>query len=129
MWAFINNPTKIGQCLPGAKGLTVEDENRFAVSVPVGVGFIKTDFKFKIEILEKSPISRVRLRAVGSGSGSSVTIDTLVELKDIPDGTELAYSSDAKVAGMMASLGQRLIKDTADKTVSGVFTCVKQQVE
>jgi len=129
LWEFIIDPAKIGKCLPDLKSLNIESSDKFLATIPVGVGFIKADFKFKIEITDKQPISKVSVKAVGAGSGSSITIDTTIELNEIPDGTELKYTSEAKVGGMMASLGQRLIRDTADKIIAGVFACVKEQIE
>ena len=109
--------------------MQVEGEDRFVAVVRVGVGLIRTDFRLRIETVEKTPISSVKLKAVGAGSGSSVVIDTVIELKEIPDGTELFYSSDVKIGGMMVGLGQRVFKDAAEKTVAGIFECIKQQVE
>jgi carbon monoxide dehydrogenase subunit G len=129
LWDFVVDPTKIGKCLPELKSMEVESEDKFAAVIRLGVGPLKTDFKFRIEITGKKPVSNLRLRAAGSGSGSSVTIDTAIELREIPAGSELAYTANANVAGIMASLGQRVIKDTAEKTVSGIFECIKTQVE
>jgi carbon monoxide dehydrogenase subunit G len=129
VWTFIIDPAKISKCLPELKSLEVESEDRFVAVVRVGVGSIRTDFKFRIEIEGKSPINSVQLKAVGAGSGSSVVMDTVIELKEIPDGTELFYSSDVKIGGMIASLGQRVIKDAAEKTITRIFECIKQQVE
>jgi len=127
LWEFIVDPGKIGKCLPDLKTLQVESADKFVAIIRVGVGPIRTDFKFRIEIIGKEPVNRVRLRAVGSGSGSSITLDTTIDLEEIPDGSQLVYRSDVKVAGVMASLGQRLIKETADKTISGIFECIKNQ--
>ena len=127
VWEFIIDPSRIGRCLPDLKSLEVESEDRFVALVRVGVGPIKADFKFKIEIVEKTPINGARLKAAGSGSGSSIILDTVIELTEIPEGTRLSYRSDVKVGGIMAGLGQRVIKDTADKTVSAVFECVRNQ--
>ena len=129
LWEFIIDPTKIGKCLPDLKTLKVEDEDKFAATIRAGVGAMKADFKFRIEILGKEPIDRVQIRAVGSGSGTSITIDTTIELKDVPVGSELNYRSEVKIAGTIAALGQRVIKDAAEKTVAGVFECIKQQVK
>lgn len=129
IWAFIVDPTKISKCLPELKSLEVEGENRYVTVVHVGIGLVKTDFKLRIEIVKKDPFKSVQLRAVGAGSGSSVVIDTMIVLKETPDGTELVYRSDAKIGGMIASLGQRVIKDAAERTVAGIFECIKQQVE
>jgi hypothetical protein len=128
LWEFIIDPAQIGRCLPDLKSLEVESEDKFVALIRVGVGPIKADFKFRIEIVGKELVSRVRLKAVGSGSGSSIILDTAIELKEIPGGCELFYRSDVKVGGMMASLGQRVIRDTAVKTVTGVFECIKKQV-
>jgi len=129
VWAFIVNPAQISKCLPDVKSLEVEGEDRFVAVVRVGVGLIRTDFKFRIEIVSKSPMGSVQLKAVGTDSGSSVLIDTRIELKEIAEGTELIYSSDAKIGGMMASLGQRIIKDAVEHTVTSIFECVKQQLK
>lgn len=128
LWAFIVNPETMGRCLPDLKSLDVENENKFTAIISVGVGPIRADFKFKIEILEKQPTSHARLRAVGSGSGGSINLDTAIELREITEGSAISYKSDVKVGGMMAGLGQRVMKDTADKTVAGVFDCVKKQL-
>ena len=127
LWEFIIDPAKIGKCLPDLKTLQVEGADKFVAVIRVGVGLIRSDFKFRIELLGKEPVSHVRLRAVGSGSGSSIILDTTIDLKETPDGSQLAYRSDVKVAGLMASLGQRVIRETADKTISGIFECIRNQ--
>jgi carbon monoxide dehydrogenase subunit G len=129
VWEFIIDPAKIGKCLPGLKTMEVEGEDKFTAVLRIGVGFVRGDFKFKIEIVGKDPVNRVQLKAAGSGSGSSITIDMAIELKEVPGATELLYRSEVKVGGMIAGLGQRVFKDTVDKTVVGVFECLKQQVE
>jgi carbon monoxide dehydrogenase subunit G len=129
VWEFIIEPSKIGKCLPDLKSLEVESEDKFLALIRVGVGPIKSDFKFRMEILEKEPASRLRLKAVGTGSGGNIIVDTTIELGEIPTGTELSYRSDVNVGGMMASLGQRLISDTAEKIVAGIFECIKKQME
>jgi carbon monoxide dehydrogenase subunit G len=129
LWEFIIDPAKIGRCLPDLKSLEVESEEVFVARIRVGVGLIKADFKFRIEIIGKEEPSRVRLKAVGTGSGNSINLDVAIELKEIPGGSELLHRTDVKVGGMMAGLGQRVIRDTADKTVAGVFERVKKHVE
>lgn len=129
VWEFIIDPNKIGKCLPDLKSLSIESEDKFRAVIAVGVGFIKADFRFKIEIVGKEPPSRVQLRAIGAGSGSNINMDLAIELKETPEGSELEYETDVKVSGMMASLGQLVIKDTAEKTVIGIFDCIRNQMQ
>ena len=128
VWDFITDPVKIGKCLPDVKSLEVESEDRSTAVIRVGVGPIRSDFKFRIEITEKQPMKHVRLKTKGMGSGSSVDLDTIIDLKEQADGCILSYKSDVRVGGIMAGLGQRLMRDTADKTIAAIFECVKKQV-
>jgi hypothetical protein len=128
VWDFIINPARIGKCLPDVKSLEVENENQSIAVIRVGVGPIRTDFKFNIEIVEKQPTNHVRLKARGSGSGSSLDLDTVIDLRESSGGCTLSYRSDVKVGGVMAGLGQRLMKDTADRTIAGIFECIRKQV-
>ncbi len=128
LWDFLSNPTSMAKCLPDVKSFEVQGEDKFVAVVRVGVGFIKSDFKFKAEIAEKEPINHVRFKAAGSGSGSSIALDMKIELGDAPSGSQLSYSADVKVGGVIAGLAQRVMKDSADKILAGVFACIKQQV-
>lgn len=129
LWQFIIDPARVGKCFPGLKSLEVESEERSTATISVGVGPLKSDFKFRIQISEKEPTNHVRLRAVGSGSGSNVDLDVAIELKETSEGTALSYKAEAKVGGMIASFGQRVIEDTAGRTVAQVFECIKNQLE
>jgi carbon monoxide dehydrogenase subunit G len=129
LWDFLIDPARIAKCLPDLKSFQVESEDKFVSIVRVGIGFVRSDFKFKVEMTGKEPPNRMQLRAVGSGSGSNILLDMTIELSETPTGSELSYSSEAKVVGVMAGLAQRVIKEAADRTIAGVFECIKQQVE
>jgi carbon monoxide dehydrogenase subunit G len=129
IWEYIIDPAKIGQCLPGLKSLEIESANKFLAVARVGVGPIKADFKFRIEITGKEPSRRVQLKALGSGSGSSVNLNVAIEIRQVSAGTELDYRSDMIIGGAIAGLGQRVLADAATKTVADVFDCVKRHVE
>ena len=129
VWDFIIDPNKIGKCLPDMKNLEVEGEDKFTAVIRVGIGFIKGDFKFRLAIAEKNPPSHARLTGRGAGSGSSIDMDTAIELAEVPGGTKLTYKADVKVGGVMAGLGQRMMAGATEKTVNDVFDCVKRQLE
>ena len=95
----------------------------------VGIGFIKGDFKFKLSITEKNKPSNARLKGTGTDSGSTIDFDTLIQLSEIPSGTQVDYKADVKVGGAIASLAQRMIGSATDKTITQVFECVKTKLE
>ena len=129
VWEFVINPNNIGKCLPDLKSLEVEAENKFTAVARVGVGFMKGDFKFHLAIVEQNPPSHARLTGTGTGLGSSVNMDTSIDLADSEGGTELTYKADVQIGGTLASVGQRDIGGTVEKTIAQVFNCVKKQLE
>jgi uncharacterized protein len=129
VWDFVIDPNKIGKCLPDLKSLQVEADNKFTAVARVGIGFMKGDFKFQLAIVEQNPPSHARLKGTGTGVGSNVNMDTSIDLADSDIGTKLTYKADVQIGGTLASVGQRVIGGTIEKTISEVFTCVKRQVQ
>ena len=129
MWEFVIDPRKIGKCLPDLKSLDVEAENKFTALARVGIGFMKGDFKFQLAIVEQIPPSHASLKGSGSGVGSNVSMDTSIDLYNVEGGTKLTYKADVQIGGTLASVGQRVIGGTVEKTIAQVFDCVKKQLE
>lgn len=58
-----------------------------------------------------------------------MNMDTSIDLADSGSGTKLTYKADVQIGGTLASVGQRVIGGTIEKTISDVFACVKRQLE
>ena len=129
VWDFVIDPNKIGKCLPDLKNLEVGADNKFTAVARVGIGFMKGDFKFQLAIVEQNPPSHARLKGSGTGVGSSVMMDTSIDLAEADGGTKLTYRADVQIGGTLASVGQRVIGGTTEKTIAEVFSCVKRQLE
>jgi len=129
VWEFIIDPNKIGKCLPDLKTLEVGPDNTFTAVARVGIGFMKGDFKFHLAILDQTPPSHARLKGTGSGAGSSVNMNASIDLAEADGGTKLTYRAEAQIGGTLASVGQRVIGGTVEKTITQVFDCVKMQLE
>ena len=125
---FITDPNKIGKCFPDLKSLQMEGEDKFVAVVKVGVGFLKGDFKFRISVA-KQPPALVQLQGNGSGSGSSVDLNTAIELAEIAEGTKLSYAADVKLHGAIVGLAQLVIGSTVEKTVNSLFVNVIKALE
>lgn len=129
VWEFVIDPNKIGKCLPDLKSLEVGPNNTFTAIARVGIGFMKGDFKFQLAIVEQNAPSHAKLKGTGSGAGSSVSMDTSIDLAEAGGGTNLTYKADVEIGGTLASVGQRVIGGTTEKTITQVFECVKRQLE
>jgi carbon monoxide dehydrogenase subunit G len=129
IWNFVIDPNKIGKCLPDLRSLEVEADNKFTAIARVGISFMRGDFKFQLAIVEQTPPSHARLKGTGTGVGSSVNMDTSIDLAESGGGTKLTYKAEMEIGGTLVSVGQRVIGGTVQKTIVEVFSCVKKKLE
>lgn len=129
VWDFVTNPNNLAQCLPDLKELKVQSEDKFDATVRAGIGFIKGDFKFRLALLDKVPPSHARLSGTGTGAGSSVDLEAVMDLTEIDGHTKLNYKAAAKVGGAMATLAESMFQRKAQSIVIDVFSAVRKSLE
>ena len=129
VFAFLLNPNEISKCLPDLQSVDVKTEDKFDAVVKVGVGPIRGNFTFHLTVVEKEAPKHARLKAQGSGSGSSMDLDSTIDLESVNGGTTMKWQAETRLGGLIATIGQRLVVGTVEKTVNDFFNCIKQKLE
>ena len=130
VWAFVTDPTQVGQCGPGVESIEVIDATHFKATAKVGIGFISARFVMNMEFAEITPPDAATIKAHGQAPGSAVDATARMDLSDGPNGgTVMAWSADVNIAGTLASMGARLIDGTATKMIGQTFACMKSTLE
>ncbi len=125
---LLTDPRQISKCMPDLQKLDVRSEDEFMVVVRAGVAFIKGEFTLNFKVAEKDPPTHAKLVARGSGMGSVIDLQTIMDLADEGKaGTILKWQADAKVGGRIASVGQRLLDSQAEKIVNQLFECLESR--
>ena len=124
------DPNQISKCMPDLQKLEVKSQDDFTAVVRAGVSFIKGDFSLHFLTVEKTPPTHAKLTARGSGIGSTIDMETMMDLSDVAaGGTAMKWSADAKIGGRNASVGQRLINGQAEKIIKQLFDCLRTTLE
>ena len=130
VFSIIMDPNQISKCMPDLQKLEVKSPDDFTAVVRAGVSFIKGDFSLHFLTVEKTPSSHAKLTARGSGIGSTIDMETVMDLSDVAaGGTAMKWSADAKIGGRIASVGQRLINGQAEKIIKQLFDCLRTTLE
>lgn len=87
----------------------------------VGVASVKGTYKGKVSIKDKQPPSHYVLSGQGSGGPGFMQGDVAIDLDEKDGQTVLKYSTDAKVGGLIASMGQRMLGGVAKMMVEQFF--------
>jgi carbon monoxide dehydrogenase subunit G len=108
----------------------VVDPAHFRAVVRAGLGPVRGKFSFDVTWQELDAPSHARMSAQGKTPGSAVTADSSMDLTESPDGeTELAWSADVVVHGLIASVGARLLNGFAEKQTQQFFECLRARLE
>ncbi len=121
VWAALNDPEVLRQCIPGCQSLEREDEDRFVAQAEVKVGPIGARFKGSVQLSDIDAPNGYTITGQGNGGiAGSAKGSARVQLSDDGAGTLVSYEVDADVGGRMAQLGGPIIDATA-KQMAGKF--------
>ena len=130
VFAFLIDPDKVGSCGPGVESIEIVDATHFRAKAKVGVGFISARFVVDLEIVDMDPPVRAVIKAHGQAPGSAVdALGTMNLLPgDAPDTTTMLWAAEVRIAGMIASVGARLVESTANKMIAQTFDCIRAKI-
>jgi uncharacterized protein len=130
VFTMMLDPNEISKCMPDLQKLDVKSQNDFNAVVKAGVSFMKGDFNLHFQTVERTPNSHAKMTAHGTGIGSTVDIDMLMDLANGSNGgTSMKWTAEAKIGGRIASVGQRLIQSQAEKIIKSLFDCMQGKLE
>src|ERR1700742_1936837 len=131
VWAALNNPEILKQCIPGCQSLEMTTPNEMTARVVLRVGPVKATFGGKVKLSDLDPPNSYRILGEGSGgiAGFAKGGATVKLSEESPDVTILLYEVDAQIGGKLAQLGGRLIDSTAKKLASQFFFSFSELVK
>lgn len=122
VWQYLNDPETLKKCIPGCESLESIGEDGFAAKVTLKIGPMKAKFSGEVTLSDKVHPESYRISGEGKGGIAGFAKGGAdVSLEDVPEGTKLTYSADAKIGGKIAQLGSRLIDSTAKKLADQFF--------
>jgi len=130
VWKYISDPHSTLEYVPMIQNLSVQSDDKFCMSVGAVVGWVKGEFNFDVQIVEKVPPSHTKLKAHGSGIKSVADVDIVVDLaENTSDKTDMTWTADARVGGLVAGVGQRLITQVVEKMIGELFDKLRNEME
>ncbi len=130
VWAALNDPDVLRDCIPGCTALTGSPEEGFEAVVTQKVGPVKATFKGAVTVSDAHPPERYRIAGEGKGGVAGFAKGGAdVALAEVEGGTELSYAVDAKVGGKIAQLGSRLVDSFAARMADDFFDRFSARVE
>jgi carbon monoxide dehydrogenase subunit G len=128
VWAIISDPAGMASLMPGVEGFEVIDDThwRAKVKVPLGLGGLKMTMDF--EQLEERPLEFASMRGKGKGMGAMMDMTTSFTLSGEGGSTHMEWGADVKLAGVLGSMGQRVLQPIVNQQVEGIMSALETQL-
>src|SRR5262249_61710343 len=111
VWAALNDPEILKQCIPGCQALEMTAPNEMTATVVFKVGPVKATFAGKVTLSDLDPPNGYRIAGEGSGgvAGFAKGGATVKLSAESPDVTVLFYAAEVQMAGKLPHLASRLL--------------------
>jgi carbon monoxide dehydrogenase subunit G len=103
-----------------------EDEWIAVVKPPFGRGL---NLKLDMHITDRRAPEHARLTAWGKSFGARISIETEFELAEDGDGTDMVWSADVGLAGLLGGLGGRALEPIAQQHAERALDRMQAHIE
>jgi carbon monoxide dehydrogenase subunit G len=123
VWAALNDPEVLRQCIPGCESLEKLSDTEMQAKVTLKIGPVKATFKGGVSLKDLDPPSAYTISGEGNGGAAGHAKGSAsVQLEETEAGTILRYAVKVQIGGKLAQLGGRLIDATSKKLAGEFFT-------
>ena len=129
VWEVLNDPGAMAKTMPGVESFDVHDAQHWTanVKIPLGLGGLK--MKVDMEKTEEREPEFAQMAIKGQGVGAMLNMVTSFTLSDAGEGTAMKWAAEVKLAGPVASMGQRVLQPIVNQQVQHVLNALDQQVQ
>lgn len=128
VWSLLTDPSRLSRLLPGCERLEPDGPDRFKAAVKFGIAAISGKYAGSVEFAEKKPPRSLVLKLDGKGLPGFVKGEGRIDLTAKGSETEIVYTGEAQVGGLIASVGQRMLDAAARKIVQQFFESAKAEL-
>ena len=129
VWAALNDPEVLTDCVPGCKSMTETAPDTYDVEMQLKVAAVGGSFDGTVALTEKEPPGRCRISVSGEGSlGTGAGRATVTLSEAGPGRTRLDYDAKGEVGGLVAGVGQRVLKSVSKHLAKQFFGSLRKRI-
>ena len=130
LWSYLMDPDVLAKITPGVSKLEVTGTDSFNTISDIKMGPVKGSFKGKLNVDEKDEpksfiINMEQLSKIGNAH-AKITMN----LEETENGySKLVFDGNAKLSGMIARMGQRVLSGVTNAITKEVFASLESHIE
>lgn len=129
LWALLNDPQVLMQCIPGCNTVNAIGEDRYEMGLKLQVGSVSGSYLGTVALRDKREPECFVLEVEGEGSIGFMKGSARFELASVDEAsTTIKYEGSGEVGGVVAGVGQRVLSGVAKFLVGQFFKALDKQV-
>lgn len=128
VWTVLMDPAVISSCIPGCDVFEPTGDDRYAVTLTVGLAAITGTYHGTVALTDKVPFTAYRLAMEGHGRPGFLKGSSVINLRPDGPGTAVDVTASVTTGGPIARVGQRLIGSVARMMLDRFFGCLKTKL-
>lgn len=129
VWESLLSPEVLAACIPGCQEFEEVGPDSYKVVMRVGVAAVSGMYTGKVEVADRIEMESYKMIVEGRGAGGGVKGEGLLTFSDAEGGGTLVnVVGDARVTGIVARVGQRLMGNASKLLMKQFFECLKSKV-
>lgn len=125
----LTTPAFMVSCIPDLQSNKIHDSDHFDAKIRVGISLVKGTVDMKFALQDKQPPNHAKLIGDGSGAGSKMHFESIFDLSPNGNSTQVIWSADADLSGLIAGIGGSVLKGQSEKQVNQIFYNIKSKLE
>ena len=128
VWDVLMDPAIISSCIPGCDRFEPDGEDRYRVTLTVGLAAITGTYEGTVLMSERVPQSSYRLIVEGQGKPGFVKGNVAIALRGDGGSTIVDVNGTVQTGGPIARVGQRLIGSVSKMMQDRFFACLQSKL-
>ena len=120
VWATVLDVKRVAPTVPGATVLEQTGDDAYKVAIKVRVGPMSMTYRGEVEITERDDAAHravMKARAKESRGQGTADADVIMQLTGGNGSTSATVTTDVKLSGRVASMGQGVLQDVSGRLV------------
>ena len=128
LWTALNDPAVLTKCIPGCKAMIPTGEDQFKLLLDLKVASVGGSFEGAIALTDKQLPAQCRITVSGEGSLGHGSGAATFSLSDDGGQTLMRYAGEGEIGGLVAGVGQRILKGVAKHLIGQFFKALRKEV-
>ena len=128
LWRALNDPAVLQKCIPGCKEMIPDGADKFKLILNLKVASVGGSFEGAIALSDKQPPAHCKITVSGSGTLGHGEGAATFSLAPADNGTTMSYAGEGEIGGLVAGVGQRILKGVAKHLIKQFFTALRREL-